>query len=79
MTATLFKRLGAIVILLWLAVGLAACSNFAKGDNRHNQPLSGGTVQGPRNMGSGPERGMVMRIFKEEAVLEVWKQTAGGT
>jgi murein L,D-transpeptidase YafK len=79
LTANLFHRLGAIVILLWLSVGLAACSNFVKaGDNRHNVPLSGGVVQGLRNMGSAPGEGMVVRIFKEEKTLEVWKRTATG-
>ncbi|WP_338721131.1 murein L,D-transpeptidase family protein [Devosia sp. XK-2] len=80
MTATTFNRLGAFIILVWLTLGLAACSNFVKGDNnRHNVPLSSGVVQGLRNMGSSPTDGMVVRIFKEEAVLEVWKKTAGGT
>jgi len=75
-----FKRLGAIIILLWLAVGLAACSNFVKGgDNRHNIPLSGGVVQGLRNMGSSPSESMMVRIYKEESVLEVWKKTGAGT
>jgi murein L,D-transpeptidase YafK len=80
LTATIFHRLGAFVIVLWLAVGLAACSNFAKGgDNRHNVPLAGGVVQGLRNMGSSPAEGMMVRIFKEESILEVWKKTSGGT
>lgn len=80
LTATIFHRFGAFVILVWLALGLAACSNFVKGgDNRHNIPLSGGVVQGLRSMGSGPNEGMVVRIFKEEQVLEVWKRTGSGT
>ena len=80
MTATFFHRLGAIVILVWLSLGLAACSNFVKGgDNRHNVPLAGSVVQGLRNMGSAPNQGMVVRIFKEESVLEVWKKTSSGT
>jgi murein L,D-transpeptidase YafK len=79
-SASFFQRLGTFVILCWLAVGLAACSSFVKGgDNRHNQPLAGNTVQGLRNMGSSPGEAMVVRIFKEEAVLEVWKRTANGT
>ena len=66
--------------MLWLGLALAACSNFVKGgDNRHNVPLSGGVVQGLRNMGSSPAEGMVVRIFKEESVLEVWKKTSSGT
>lgn len=79
-SASLFHRLGAFVILCWLTVGLAACSSFVKaGDNRHNQPLSGAVVQGLRNMGSSANEAMLVRIFKEEAVLEVWKRTASGT
>lgn len=80
LTATFFHRLGAIIILLWLGLGLAACSNFVKGgDNRHNVPLPGSVVQGLRNMGSTPNEGMLVRIFKEESVLEVWKKTSAGT
>lgn len=79
-SANVFHRLGAVVIAAWLAVGLAACSSFVKGgDNRHNQPLNSAVVQGLRNMGSDPGKGMVVRIFKEESVLEVWKQTTSGT
>ncbi len=80
MTGTFLHRLGAFVILVWLSVGLAACSGFIKGgDNRHNQPLSSGVVQGLRSIGSSPADGMVIRIFKEESVLEVWKKTSSGT
>jgi murein L,D-transpeptidase YafK len=79
-TATVFHRIGAAIILLWLTVGLAACSNFVRSDdNRHNVPLPGSVVQGLRNMGSSPAEGMVVRIFKEESILEVWKKTASGT
>jgi murein L,D-transpeptidase YafK len=80
LTATIFHRLGAFIILVWLAFGLAACSNFVKGgDNRHNIPLSGGVVQGLRSMGSSPGEGMLIRMFKEEKVLEVWKKTSSGS
>ena len=67
------------MILLWVAFGLAACGGFIKGgDNRHNQPLSSGTVAALRAMGSSPGEGMVVRIFKEEKTLEVWKRTGSG-
>ena len=80
MTATFFHRFAALIILVWLSLGLAACSGFIKGgDNRHNVPLSSGVVQGLRNMGSSPGDGMLVRIFKEEAILEVWKKTGSGT
>lgn len=78
MSGTFFHRLGAVVILLWLAVGLAACTNLVKGDNRHNIPLPNGIVQALQAMGSAPDKGMVVRVFKQEEVLEVWKQTNGG-
>ncbi|WP_200913597.1 murein L,D-transpeptidase family protein [Devosia sp. Leaf64] len=79
MTATFFHRLAAIIILAWLGVGLAACSNFVKGgDNRHNIPLAPAMVKALHDIGSSPGEGMVVRIFKKEAVLEVWKHTNSG-
>lgn len=79
MTASFFHRLGAIIIMLWLAVGLAACAGFVKGgDNRHNIPLSSAMVSALRSMGSSPQEPMVVRIFKQEEVLEVWKRTNTG-
>ena len=77
--SSFLHRLGALVILVWLAVGLAACAGFVKGgDNRHNQPLSSTVVAGLKAMGSSPEAPMVVRIFKEEKTLEIWKKTNSG-
>ncbi|WP_200896894.1 L,D-transpeptidase family protein [Devosia soli] len=79
MTASFFNRVGAIIIILWLGIGLAACSNFVKGgDNRHNIPLAPALVKALQDMGSSPGEGMVIRIFKKEAQLEVWKRTTSG-
>ncbi len=79
MTATVFNRFGAFIILVWVTLALAACSSFVKGgDNRHNEPLSSAVVSGLRSMGSSPGEAMMVRIFKEESVLEVWKRTASG-
>lgn len=79
MSASLFRRIGAALALLVLGLGLAACSNFVKaGDNRHNQPLADATVQGLRAMGSSPGQAMVVRIFKDEKKLEIWKKTDSG-
>jgi murein L,D-transpeptidase YafK len=78
-TARLFHRLGAIIILAWLALGLAACSGFIKGgDNRHNIPMPASMVSALKAMGSSPGEGMVVRIYKKEEVLEVWKRTNSG-
>lgn len=79
MSARFFQRLGAVIILLWLAVGLAACSSFVKGgDNRHNIPLPSALVAALRSIDSAPEAPMVVRIFKKEEVLEVWKRASSG-
>jgi murein L,D-transpeptidase YafK len=75
-----FNRLGAFVVLSLVTLALAACSSFVKGgDNRHNIPLNAEMVQALRNISSTPGDGMVIRIFKQEEILEVWKKTANGT
>lgn len=78
MTSRFLHRLAAFLLLAWLAVGLAACSTLIKGDNRHNQPLSSATVSALKSMGSSPGEAMVVRIFKEEKALEIWKRTSSG-
>ena len=67
-------------MLAWVVFGLVACGGFLpkSNDNRHNQPLQSGTVSALRAMGSSPEQAMVVRIFKEEKTLEVWKRTGDG-
>jgi murein L,D-transpeptidase YafK len=78
-TAKFFHRVAAAIIIVWLGFGLAACSNFVKGgDNRHNIPLAPDVIKALHDMGSSPGEGMVIRIFKREAQLEVWKRTSTG-
>lgn len=78
-TAKFFHRFAAFVIIVWLGFGLAACSNFVKGgDNRHNIPLAPAMVKALHDMGSSPGEAMVVRIFKKEEQLEVWKRTSSG-
>ena len=81
LTATVLRQISSALILLWVAFGLAACGGFLpkSSDNRHNQPLSGLVQAGLRNMGSSPGEAMVIRIFKQEQVLEVWKRTNTGS
>lgn len=79
MIASFFHRVAAFVIIVWLGFGLAACSNFVKGgDNRHNIPLPAAMVKALHAMGSSPQEAMVIRIFKKEEKLEVWKRTNSG-
>ena len=77
MTATFLRKFSSFLVLLWVGLALAGCG-FIKGDNRHNQPLSSATVAALRQMGSSPGEAMVVRIFKEERALEVWKRTNTG-
>lgn len=78
-TAKFFQRFAAFVIFVWLGFGLAACSNFVGGgDNRHNIPLAPALVKALHDMGSSPGEAMVVRIFKKEEQLEVWKRTSSG-
>ncbi len=67
-----------VFILAWLSLGLAACGGLVKGDNRQNQPLNSGLVAAIKAIGSTPGEGMVVRIFKQESVLEVWKRSTAG-
>jgi murein L,D-transpeptidase YafK len=80
LTATVLRKISTALILLWVSFGLVACGGFLPktSDNRHNQPLSGLVQTGLRNMGSSPGDAMLVRIFKQEQVLEVWKRTANG-
>ncbi|MCB9994724.1 MAG: murein L,D-transpeptidase [Hyphomicrobiaceae bacterium] len=59
---------------------LAACSGgLIQGSGRSQQPLSSSTLAALGSMGSSPQSGMVVRIFKDEKVLEVWKEKRDGT
>jgi murein L,D-transpeptidase YafK len=80
LSATFFHRLGAVVITLWLALGLAACSSFVgdKGNAKSNAPLSSAALTRLAEIGSSARAPMVIRVFKQESQLEVWKQTGSG-
>jgi len=68
-----------LVVLGWVALSIAACSSLVgSGSTRHLQPLSQSMLTAIRNIGSTPGDAIFMRIFKQEAQLEVWKRTASG-
>jgi murein L,D-transpeptidase YafK len=79
-TATIFRKFCSAIILLWVVFGLAACGGFLpkSSSNRHNQPLQSSVVSGLKMMGSSPGEAMMIRIFKQEQTLEVWKRTSAG-
>lgn len=75
----LLRRLAGLVLVLGLFSLVAGCSGMIKGGSaRANQPLKEATLTKLRSMGSGPEKGMLIRIFKQSSELEVWKETASG-
>lgn len=76
---------GVNISMLWrtfatlVLVGLlAACSGLVEGDGRHLQPLDSQVTASLHNMGSSPGAAMMVRIYKQEGELEVWKQVASG-
>ena len=75
---SLLRRIVGLMVVCGLLAALAACSGIKPGNARATQPLKEATVSKLRSMGSGPEKGMLIRIFKESSELEVWKETASG-
>lgn len=57
---------------------LAGCSSYV-GDRRSLVPLSSETVNRLNALGSSPGQAMLIRIFKEESQLEVWRRVADGS
>lgn len=77
--STLLRNICSLIIMVWLAFGLVACTSFVKGGNeKANRPLSSETLAGLARIGSSPSEPMVIRVFKQEEVLEVWKRTKSG-
>lgn len=74
----MLRKIVLLAVSLVVAGVLASCSAL-EGDGRHLTPLSGAAKSRLAAMGSSPQAAMMVRIFKEESTLEVWKQTAGGS
>lgn len=58
---------------------LSACSGLVKGDARSQQPLSSQVTARLAAMGSSPGAAMMVRIYKQDSQLEIWKQVADGS
>jgi len=66
--------------LLLAALMLASCSGgLISGDGRANIPLSSAAESRLASIGSSPGEAMIIRIFKQDSELEVWKRTKDGT
>lgn len=78
MNPSLLRKVATLLVIACVSLALAACGGLVKGNNRQNQPLSNGLVSAIRAIGSTPGEAMMVRIFKQEGVLEVWKRSKGG-
>lgn len=65
------------MLLLATLVLITGCSQFV-GDNRHNVPLAKATIERLAEIGSSPSEPMVVRVYKQNSELEVWKRTRSG-
>lgn len=74
----LLRRFATFFILAFAAVALAACNEFTTPDEKANQPVSSELVQKIKDIGSTLGAPMMMRIIKQESIMEVWKQTNSG-
>lgn len=69
----IFARMLKPLVSLFALFTLAACTTGLE-DNRHNIPLSSLTKARLNQMGSSEAAPMIVRIFKHESELEVWKE-----
>lgn len=70
-------RIGAIILTAGI---LAACQgdDFASGSNKHNAPISAPIKRKMAALDMTSAAPIMIRIFKEESSLEVWKQNRSG-
>ncbi|MEP3431372.1 MAG: murein L,D-transpeptidase family protein [Roseibium sp.] len=70
-------RIGAAVLALGF---LAACQGdeFASGPNKHKAPVSSSVKRKMTDLNMSSTSPIMIRIFKEESELEVWKKTRSG-
>jgi murein L,D-transpeptidase YafK len=73
----LLKRLAALVAAGLVLLTLAGCGGLIT-DGKAMAPLPSALVSRIKAIGSTPGAAMMMRIFKQDSVLEVWKETSGG-
>jgi murein L,D-transpeptidase YafK len=73
----LLRKISALLTVLGLVLALAACNDFGV-DGKASAPLPGDLLSKIKAIGSTPAAPMMMRIFKQDSELEVWKQTSSG-
>lgn len=76
---SLLKTVGSLAIIGLTAGSISACGSLLEGDGRSLQPLSASVKSGLSAMGSSPGQAMMIRIYKQDSQLEVWKRVADGS
>ena len=71
------RRLCYLILALALGLALAGCGGLLN-DGKASVPLSGELLAKIKAIGSSPGAPMMLRVFKQDSVMEVWKQTSAG-
>jgi murein L,D-transpeptidase YafK len=76
----MYKRACTRVAAVLLAGVLVGCQadDFASGPNKHKAPVSASIKRKMADLNMPSTSPIMIRIFKEESELEVWKQTRTG-
>jgi murein L,D-transpeptidase YafK len=74
----LLLRQFAALLVVAASLTLAACGGFTTPDEKANQPISPALLQKISDIGSNARLPTMLRIFKQDSVMEVWKQTTSG-
>ncbi|MEO8882237.1 MAG: murein L,D-transpeptidase family protein [Devosia sp.] len=74
----MIRTIASVLTLLAMTLVLAACNEFTTPDEKANQPLASDLAQKIKDIDSTLGAPMMMRIIKQESVMEVWKQTNSG-
>ncbi len=71
-------RLALLAAASAACLALAACDELDQGPARSQQPISSGTVALMDKIGTTPSSPVLIRTYKKEAELEIWKMTSNG-
>ncbi len=71
------RKLAGLLAVCGALLALVACQDFGS-NGKATAPLSGALLSKISAIGSTPGAPMMMRIFKQDSVMEVWKQTSAG-
>lgn len=73
-----YRVIRRFLVLLAFAMALGACTTLVDGDMRAMQPIPASLVADMREREMSPADPILIRIFKKESELEVWKQDRSG-